>query len=121
MNCLRPAKRRADALDRFLARYRLLVQQVGPVIRNYAKIEVLLCATQKQPKLTTMWAAWRQAGGNNHNTLLQRQGDAVAESAGGAIMRAAGYAWDVQGKQSPRDMILHLCGQGPRRCNPESR
>ena len=101
---LQPTSRSAEAVDRFLTRYRLLVQQAGDGVGVYARVEVLQRVSQQHPQLAVVWAAWRQAGGGDPEALLRRLEETVAEGMRGTGPRSTDAAWAaVEGEQAQRE------------------
>ena len=96
---LQPAGRAADAYGRFFTRFRLLLQQAGPShVGSYAQINILRRAAEGCPRLNVVWAAWREAGGEDPEALLGRLEEAVYEGIhgkGNSGGRQGDAAWAV--------------------------
>ena len=95
---LQPAGTSAQALDNFLTRYRLLVQQAGDGVGLYARAEILQRAASRHSRLAMTWAAWRQGGDEDPSTLLARMEEAVAEELhSGKGAQGTSAAWAAMG------------------------
>ena len=69
----------AVTLGRFLTRLRLLSQQAGEGVGDYARIEILQRAATRHPRLAMTWAAWKQVDGQDVDGLLAKMEEVAAE------------------------------------------
>ena len=67
---LNPRGKGAAAMEEFFSRYRLLLQQAGRAnVGPDAQIDILQRAAEDHPRLCSVWAAWEEAGGRDHDKL----------------------------------------------------
>ena len=92
---LKPGGHSAGAMETFLSSFRLLVQQAGAeTVCSEVQLDVLQRAVDGHPKLELVWRAWRAAGGENVEGLLEMLEEATADGMFGARgARPGSSAW----------------------------
>ena len=103
---LNPRGKGAAAMEEFFSRYRLLLQQAGRTnVGPDAQIDILQRAAEDHPRLCSVWAAWKEAGGREPDKLLERLEESVADGlhgrAGGRPMASAWAALSTHPTTGP--------------------
>ena len=82
---LTPRGQGAVAMEEFLAKYRLLLQQAGSDnVGIDAQVDILRRGVEDHPKLGSVWAAWHHAGGRDPARLIECLEDVIAGGLHGA-------------------------------------
>ena len=90
-----PTGQSAGAMEAFLSSFRLLLRQAGAgAVGKEVQLDILQRATEGHPRLSVVWYAWKAAGGNDVDSLMDMVEEATADGMFGVRgARPGAAAW----------------------------
>ena len=113
---LKPSGQSAGAIEAFLSSYRLLMRQAGArAVGKEVQLDILQRATEGHPRLSMVWFAWKAAGRDDVEGLMDMMEEATADGMFGARGARPGAAAWAAFEEADGEDVRVAAGEGPQR------